>query len=255
LFDQAGFTRAALAIFQPMTMEAARHGARLIAWPECGLSLDPMKTPWLKQRISAIARAANAYLVVPFYAALPGHEKEKSPVSVNAEYVIAPDGTYIGRYAKQHRIRSLDMELGPRGYTTKPLPTRIGRMGLMICYDSDFTDIAAKYAKLGAEYFVIPSHDLAAFVTRHHPGLQMFRAVEQRRAIVKADIVNGAMIVDPKGRFLSKPPDGLGTAEAEIPLVSVVTPFSRVAPVFGIVGIVALFAFLVLAKIQKEKAG
>lgn len=247
-----GYTATAEDLMTPLTERAAAGGAKLVVWPECSLGTDRKKDPASARRLTDLARKTNAWMVVPFTEPVKGQEHAANPDTVNAADVISPDGRFVDRYYKHHRIIPLGIDRGPSG-TREVVPrTNIGRMGIMICYDADFPDVANKYAKKGLEYFVLPSHDLAMFITRIHPVMLMFRAVEHRRSLVKADYVHGTMIVDPKGRILADPPDGLQVAEADIPLTDVSTPFPWLSVVFGFGATVMMIIFLVAAWRQKE---
>ncbi|MFA6450936.1 MAG: nitrilase-related carbon-nitrogen hydrolase [bacterium] len=253
--DWPGVSMTAIDMLEPLTRQAAQAGAQLIVWPEVMLAVDPLKYPDIAARLSALAVRTKAYLVIPYESIFKGQEKFERPGYTNELAVIAPDGKFIYRYLKQRMVKSFEIEKGREGHTTKVLDTAVGKLGLMICYDADFPRIPSKYAALGANVLVLPSHDLSQFITWHHPALLMFRSVENRRSVVKADFVQGAMILDPKGHILADPPDGLRIVEADIPLVSVQTPFAKSSVIFGVGSVIALILFLIIAGIQKDKSG
>lgn len=253
-FGPEGKAEMVIDILGPMTEAAARKGAKIVVWPEVVLGVNPAKFPKISRRLSGLASRSKIYLIAPYNDPFPGREKEDNPPSKNGASVIAPDGKVIADYTKQHRVTPFNIEQGTRGDKSVPIDTPFGRMGLMICYDADFPDVANAYTRNGAEFFALPSHDLAMFVTRHHPALLLFRAVEHRRSLVKADIVHGALITDPKGRILADPPDGLQMAMAEIPVTRDKTPFPKLSLVLGAGALILLPAFLLMAKAQKASA-
>ena len=166
--------------------------------------------------------------------------------------VFAPDGRLIHLYHKQQYVRMVGIEKGPSGHKTEALKTDIGRLALMICYDADYPNIPAKFARRGGEIFIEPSHDLALFLTRHHPAMQMFRTVENHRALVKSDYVQGTLIVGPKGRILADPPDGLRIVSAQVPLVD--DPTIQPVPQYVFGGACAAL-FVLLSVIATRKRG
>lgn len=236
-------------ILAPMTMSAARRGAKLVVWPEEVLGVDPTLHYEIGNRVADLAVKSGAYIVAPYASYATGTEKMEDADVINGLVVYSPLGKVIHRYLKQHRITIFGVERGPEGDSSKVLDSDIGRMALMICYDADFSDVPSAYAAAGAEFFVIPSDDLSMFITRRHPGLLLFRAVEHRRSLIKADMVHGTLIVDPKGRILADPPDGLRMAIADVPLSSVKTPFRWASVVFGVGATVFFAGFLVAAGI------
>ncbi|MCL6510122.1 MAG: hypothetical protein K6U78_05500 [Anaerolineae bacterium] len=76
-------------------------------------------------------------------------------------------------------------------------------MGTIICYDLDFTDTARKITQNGAQLILVPSHDWPEIATKHYTHL-VFRAVENRVAMVKADSSgNDSAVIDPYGRIMA----------------------------------------------------
>ncbi len=249
--DFVGATNVMLDVLSGMTEKAAAEKAKIVVWPETILSVDPVKYPDIKKRISDLAVKTGVYIVAPFNQVTKGEEKMKNPSSLNGSYIVSPEGEYIHRYIKQIRVTSLGIEKGPVGHVSEPAKTSLGKLALMICYDTDYQRVPNEFVKNGAELFVVPSHDLAGFLTKHHPYLVSFRTVELRRSMVKADVVQGALIMDPWGRILADPPDGLQLAIADVPLMDVKTPSPWLSKIFGVGSVVLLFVFLFLARKKK----
>jgi apolipoprotein N-acyltransferase len=251
--DWPGMTRETIKLLEPMTRKAARDGAKLIVWPETMLSVSPFRFPTIRDSLSKLADNTNVFLVTPYYEVLPGHEKEEIPPYKNMAAVFAPNGALIHLYHKQQYVRMAGIEKGPGGHKTEALDTDIGRLALMICYDADYPNIPALFARRGGQVFIEPSHDLALFLTRHHPAMQLFRTVENHRALVKSDYVQGTLIVDPKGRILADPPDGLQIVSARVPLVS--SPTIQPVPQYVFGGAcAALFVVLSIVAARKRRA-
>ena len=244
-------TYTVLDILIPMTWQAASGGAQLVVWPECILEVDPVKTPDVRARLSDLAVKTGIHLVVPYYVEFPKQKNQLYPESVNGAWIVAPDGRFAFHYLKQHRVVSFGIEAGPVGDRSDVFDSGLGKIGLMICYDSDYPDVPAKYAAGGATYFIVPSHDLAGFLTRHHPAMLMLRGVELRRSMIKSDYVNGTLISDPRGVILADPPDGLGMAVADVPLTSAKTLSPVLSTILGICSMVFLPVFLFLARMRK----
>jgi apolipoprotein N-acyltransferase len=249
--DMAALSNATLDILAPMTERAALRGARIVVWPEVIIDANPYRNPEIKKRLSDLAVRTHAYIVAPYGEPLPGEEKKKYPASTNFALVVAPDGRFVQRYEKQHRITMAGIEKGPSGHTSIPVETELGKLGVMICYDADYPDIPNEYVKNGAGIFLLPSHDLAKFITRQHQVMLMFRGVERHRSLVKSDYVYGTIITDPKGRILADPDDGLQMATAEVPIVSGTTPCPWLSLVFCAGSFFALAAVIIVAR-RKE---
>ena len=222
--DFPGAARLAIDALEPITRTTASRGAQLIVWPETILDVDPDKHPDIQRRVTAIARGTRATFVFGHYNFLPGHEKEANPPGTNKATVIGPDGRALLVYEKIHRVTSFGVEKGPVGHDPGVVDTPAGRLGVMICYDADYQDVARAAVKNGAKILIVPSHDLALFLTRLHPWMAYFRAIELRRSLVKSDYVFGTLIVDPKGRVLADPADGRNISVTDVPLTDDANP-------------------------------
>jgi apolipoprotein N-acyltransferase len=232
--DSMASTRAALDILEPMTRRAAQNHAQIVVWPETVLDTGPDQSQEVARRIAKITLETKVYLVFGYAEYLPGAKKnDPSPPYKNMAAVADPEGRIIHRYHKQRYVRMAGIENGPQGAESSVVQTPLGTLAVMICYDADYPETPPRFAAHGGEIFLAPSHDLSGFLTRHHPSMLLFRAVENRRSMAKSDYVNGTFIADARGRILADPPDGPGIVTAEVPLVSTRTPQPWGQLVFG----------------------
>jgi apolipoprotein N-acyltransferase len=75
-------------------------------------------------------------------------------------------------------------------------------LATIICYDQDYTDTTYKMARQGAQLVAVPSNDWGGIADKHYAHT-VFRAAENRVAMVKADGGFDSAIIDPHGRILS----------------------------------------------------
>ena len=107
-------------------------------------------------RMREVARQHNMVLVVPWF------EEAMTGVYYNAAAVIDADGSYLGKYRKTHIPH-----VGPcfwEKYYFKPgnlgypvFDTAVGKIGLIICYDRHFPEVARAVGLAGAELVFNPS--------------------------------------------------------------------------------------------------
>jgi apolipoprotein N-acyltransferase len=174
-----------------MTEEAAAQGAQLVVWPELTLNYDPRteRGAW----IGRLARRTATTIVTGFE---PDYPSRSTP---NMAAVWLPDGTVAGpAYYKIHpvMIEGETFET-PQEYPTYPTP--FGRLGLEICFDHDFPDSTTRLDTLaGAQIMAVPALD-PAFITNLRWQSVVFRAVENRVPLVKADIAWDSVIVNADG--------------------------------------------------------
>ncbi|MEI8081421.1 MAG: nitrilase-related carbon-nitrogen hydrolase [Actinomycetes bacterium] len=188
-----------------MTNDAARQGAQLIVWPEEILDYDPM-APGKGDWISGLAKATNATIVVGFR-----QDASLGQETPNIAITYLPNGQLAGQpYYKVHPViahgeapRTPDQY--PKYQTPYPTYlTPIGQLGVIICWDHDFPNSAARLeAVTGADIMAVPAEDPSAIVPLRWQSL-VFRAVENRVPMVKADIYGDSTIVNANGDVVTR---------------------------------------------------
>jgi predicted amidohydrolase len=144
--------------FAPLIAEAARKGADLVVLPELltckGVTHDyvsvaePVPGP-TTEYFGRLAREHDCYLVV-------GLPERDGPLVYNVAALLGPDGGIVGKYRKV----TLPREEIARGIAPgKEYPvfeTRFGKVGMMVCYDVFFPEVARRLAMNGAEVIALP---------------------------------------------------------------------------------------------------
>jgi beta-ureidopropionase len=107
-------------------------------------------------RMREVAREHGVVLIVPWY------EEEQAGVYYNSACVIERDGTVVGKYRKTHIPHvgpcfweKFYFKPGNLGYPV--WETSVGRVGLIICYDRHFPEVARELGLKGAELVFNPS--------------------------------------------------------------------------------------------------
>src|SRR5205814_1835825 len=107
------------------------------------------------ERMQAYAKKYNMVIIVPVY------EKEQAGVLYNTAAVIDADGSYLGKYRKNHIPHTSGFwekfffKPGNLGYPV--FQTRYAKVGVYICYDRHFPDGARILGLNGAEIVFNPS--------------------------------------------------------------------------------------------------
>jgi beta-ureidopropionase len=164
-----------------------------------------------------VARRHGLLLVVPFF------EKEFDGVFYNTAVVIDSDGSVLGKYRKTHIP-----QVGPvfwEKYFFKPgnlgypvFDTRVGRIGIFICYDRHFPEPARILGLKGAEITFNPSATVES-LSRHLWQLEQPAHAVANGFFVGAvnrvgeELVKGARFYgssyfcDPRGRVIAQASD------------------------------------------------
>ncbi len=236
--------------FSALTRQAAQQGAQIVVWPEVAIEGDPQVTNTAQFR--QLAAETRAYLALGYLV------KITDQLWRNETTVLSPDGQFLGVYGKDHPV-TFAGETSATGGTYPVYETPLGRIGTIICYDLDFTDTARKITRNGAQLILVPSHDWPAIATMHYTHL-VFRAVENRVAMVKADNSgNDSAIIDPYGRIIAAAitPGGDKTGQiviADVPLGSGDALAVLLGDWTGWIALAGMVFFIIYDLVTKAKA-
>lgn len=135
----------------------AKSGCRLLVLPEmwsCNFVYSQLlamaeRTPEVIERMSLWTREYGMVIV----GSLPEVDQG---VVYNTSYVLDPKGEVIGEYRKIHlfSLHGEHLHFG-RGGAPLVCSTELGRVGVMICYDLRFPELARRLALSGAEIICV----------------------------------------------------------------------------------------------------
>jgi len=166
--------------FAPLIAEAARQKADLVVLPEtltlgggttyAGVA-EPIPGP-STDYFGKLARQHGLCIVA-------GLVERNGPLIYNVAVLIGPDGTISGKYRKVCLPRS-EIEAGVTpGHDYPVFATRFGKVGMMVCYDGFFPEVARELTNRGAEIIAWP-------VMGCNPLLAAARACENHVYVVSS---------------------------------------------------------------------
>jgi predicted amidohydrolase len=205
--------------YEPFIEEAARQKADLVVLGETLDMVDLHKKPAelaepipgpATRYFGELARKHGLYVVA-------GLLERDGHIVYNSAALLGPDGQLVGKYRKTCLPRS-EVEWGIcPGHEYPVFETRFGKLGMMICYDGFFPEVARELANRGAEVIAWP-------VWGCNPLLARARACENHVYLVSStyeDVSHNWMIsavFDHSGEPIAKT-DKWGTvAVAEVDL-------------------------------------
>jgi predicted amidohydrolase len=206
-------------MFEPFIAEAARQKADLVVLGETltfvGLGkkyhelAEPIPGP-STEYFGRLAKEHNLYLV-------PGLLERDGHLVYNVAVLIGPDGKVAGKYRKVCLPRG-EVEGGLAPGSEYPVfSTRFGKVGLMVCYDGFFPEVARELSNRGAEVIAWP-------VWGCNPLLARARACENHVYLVSStyeDVSRNWMIsavFDHSGDTIAHAKDWGTVAVAEVDL-------------------------------------
>lgn len=144
--------------FAPLIAEAASRKADLVVLPEtltyygtgrkmheCAEPIPGPSTVYFGK----LAKEHNLYIVA-------GLVERDGKVICNTSALIGPDGALVGKYRKVSLPRG-EIEAGiTPGHDYPVFDTRFGKVGMMICYDGFFPEVARALSVNGAEVIAWP---------------------------------------------------------------------------------------------------
>jgi predicted amidohydrolase len=111
--------------------------------------------------IQKLAKEYGVHVVLPLYE----RGKNKNEI-LNSSLMIDDTGSIIGNYRKTHPFPTERIEGGgwtTPGSETVVVDTKLGRIGMIICYDGDFPELSRVLALQGAEIITRPSALLRSY--------------------------------------------------------------------------------------------
>jgi apolipoprotein N-acyltransferase len=173
----------------------------------------------------------------------------------NEATILAPDGRFLGVYGKDHPVAWLGETSLTRGaYPTYQTP--LGTLGTIICYDLNFTDTARRTAANGAQLIAVPSNDWRGLAAKQYTNL-VFRAVENRVALIKADSGLDSAVIAPTGEIVAlavTDSPAQTTLLAQVALGRADTPLIRLGDWLGWLCIAGVIGFIILDQFTRRQA-
>ena len=195
-----------------MAERCFEEGADLVLFPECFQyavhrevvkdleRLKEIEIDWQKQ-CASIAKKHGAYLVAWDY-----HLDDDGKL-YNTSYILGRNGEFIGRYRKTN-ITYGEIQKGVSCGNEFPVfDLDIGKVGIMICFDNYFPEVAANLGNKGAQLVLYP---LYGDTLKPQWELKLrARAVDHSMFIVPCQIdtqqeVSFTGVVDPYGEIVER---------------------------------------------------
>ena len=206
-------------IYRTLTLSTKPFGPDLVVWPETAVPLFFQDGGKLAATVVETAEDAKAYLIF----GSPGYGGRRGAVHYyNRAYLVSPQGEVMDAYDKVHLVpfgeyvplkrylpfvHHLVVSAGDFRSGEKVVPFRFpkARAGVLICFESIFPELARAMTRNGALLLVNLTNDAWYGMTSapyQHFSMAVFRAVENRRPLVRAANTGFSAFISAQGKIL-----------------------------------------------------
>jgi predicted amidohydrolase len=156
------------------------------------------------QLLCALSREYNIYCVV-------GLAEKRGGTYFNAAMLTNPEGEIVGVYRKTH-LWTTERQIYTKGTDYPVFETDVGRVGIWICYDTRFPEVARILSIKGASIAFVPTAWLQEDVEHWRLAMRS-RALDNFLYVCGADEIvqskfyqacGASLICDPNGQILSE---------------------------------------------------
>lgn len=236
----------------------------IIVWSETALPFSLERRKTYTDLINAFVKENNIVLLT---GALGVTDNMNEELIYNSVFLINPQNGILGRYDKIHlvpfgeyipleslfRITAFDRIIGSigsfdRGDETKVFQYDNKNLSVVICYEIIFPDLVRRFASSGAQVIFNVTNDAwfgRSSAPEQHFSNAVFRAIENRKFIVRSANTGISGVVAPDGRVLKTTeifePE---TFCSKISLMEEVTFYSSYGDIFVIICFLLTSVFL-----------
>ncbi len=238
--------------------EASRHDSRLVVWPETAMPFYPTSNPLFAELLDRTVFSHGFSLLAgaPYFL-----DSDDGRQFYNSALLIRPDHSRaiyfkqqlvpFGEYIPLADVLPLPGPLVQSagnftaGRSAAPLADGNARIGVLICFESIFPDLARRQTTAGANLLINITNDAwfgRSSAAIQHLAMAVLRAVENRRSLARAANTGISCFIDPTGRISNR--THLFTAAAEsrdLSLLQRPTFFARSGHLFPLLCLFLLF--------------
>ena len=212
------FVQATVDRYRDLSLAAAREfKSELIVWPESATPFYYQDQSPLAEEVRQVAISSQAALIF----GSPAYEKRGDGRwhFLNSAFLLGSKGETLGRGDKVHLVpfgeyvplkkilpfvNKLVEGIGDfSAGTIEPLRLGEHRIGLLVCYEGIFPELARAYVNQGSDLLVNVTNDAwygQSSAPFQHLSMARFRAIENRIWLVRAANTGISAFIDPAGR-------------------------------------------------------
>lgn len=213
------YQRATIDVYRRLSLQPEQP-AQLVVWPESAVPFFFQESGALSEQVRQVAADRNAWLLF----GSPAYEDiNRRRHYLNSAFLLAPDGEELGRSDKVHLvpfgeyvplktflpfIDKLVVGIGEFSPgTISPLPMNGHKIGVLVCFEGIFPELAREYVRRGSDLLVNITNDAwfgRSSAPYQHLAMARFRAVENRVWLARAANTGISALIAPSGRITAR---------------------------------------------------
>ena len=245
--DKVNTSQVRFDTFAQQARGAAAQGARIIYSPEMMFNFDPQVE--FTEQFRSLAKDTNTYLFITYVVAIEGQPWRNEAV------MLSPEGQFSQVYGKFHTWM-IGEPPTPSAGVFPVFDTPLGKLATLICHDANYTDVARKLTANGAQIIAAPYREFGGFGEQAWTNA-LFRAVENRTAVVVSGVATVSGIFNPDGSLVALDTDINGsrvTLVGDVSLGSGHAPYTSLGDVLGWASLFGFVGFMVFQGIVEGRA-
>ncbi|HEY6872661.1 MAG TPA: apolipoprotein N-acyltransferase [Geobacteraceae bacterium] len=264
------FQEKTVEVYEKLSRRACAGGSDLVVWPESAAPFYLQSDTKYAPRIESLASELKTCMVV----GSPAVEADRERIRyLNSAFLLAPSGKVVGRSDKMHLVpfgeyvplsrflpfvNKLVAGIGDfsPGSAITPLDTGKGKIGVLICFEGIFPELARAYVREGSRLLVNITNDAwfgRSSAPYQHLSMIAFRAVENRVPLVRSANTGITAIIDSRGHIRRMTPIFTETyLTGEVRLGEGDSFYTRDGDLFAL-ACLAMSAVLVVLSFRKRK--
>ena len=260
-----------------LTKSQTTHKPDLVVWPETALPFYYR----FDRRLSAHVDSCIKLSKTDFLIGSPAFEHDTKDIRYyNRAYMLDRTANITGTYDKHHLVPfgeyvpfgnyltflgKLTAQAGnfsPGRQPFMPLEfnshhlTAKGKTGVLICFEILFPAIASKFVKNGAHILTTITNDAwfgYSSAAMQHFSIAVFRAVENRRTVIRAANTGVSGFIDPVGTVIKATPLFTDIAITHnVPVLTGISFYTKYGDLFAISSILAICIVFMLKRFCKK---
>ncbi|MEN2986338.1 MAG: apolipoprotein N-acyltransferase [Thermodesulfovibrionaceae bacterium] len=207
-----------LNIYKKLTIQVKSYNPDFVVWPETAIPFIFEKEKYFSSDLIEFVREQKIYLLF-------GSIMERQPNQyTNSAILIDPNGVVAYYYDKIHLVpfgeyvplrkilffvEKITVGIGDyqAGSHHSVAMTPFGKFATLICYEIIFPGLVRKFYQKGGQFIVNITNDAWFGKTSgpyQHFSMAVFRAIENRKPVIRAANSGVSGFIDSKGRIISK---------------------------------------------------